>query len=173
MTASITKLMNAVLCTQLAEGGLLELDADASAYIGAGVRNPHFPEAPVSVRHLLTHTSGLVDDESAVNDEGRWKTRGKDCLVSLEEYVKERILGDAEKLWSEKDAPGAAYHYSNAGMTLCGFVIEKVSGRSLPSLAKERIFDVLGMARTAYGLAGVRALPEDSGVHRGGLAIIL
>lgn len=172
MTASISKLMNAVLCMQMVERGELELDKDISEYLGISVRNPNFPAVPITTRSLLTHTSGIRDSESAVNSIGRWKVMGADCPTTLEIYVQERLVSDENRrIWSEHSPPGeASYHYSNAGATLVGWVIERASDRSLPHLAQERIFDVVGMPRSKYTLAEAQALLEsDLAVpHSGG-----
>lgn len=170
MTASISKLMNAVLCMQMVERDELELDRDIDEYLGIAIRNPNFPDLPVTARSLLTHTSGLVDNELAVNgsrlDDGslvaRWKVMGADCPATLESYVRERLLPNtAESIWSLRAPPGEArYHYSNAGATLLGWVIERASGQSLPQLAQERIFDVVGMPRSKYTLAESLGLPD-------------
>jgi len=171
MTASISKLMNAVLCMQMVERGELELDQDINEYLGISVRNPNFPDAQITTRSLLTHTSGIRDDEYAVNLVGRWKVMGADCLTTLDTYVHERLLSDAARsIWSSLSPPGeASYHYSNAGATLVGWVIECASGRSLPHLAQERIFDVVGMPRSKYTLAEAQALPNSDLAmpHRG------
>lgn len=161
MTASITKLLNAVLALRLQEQGRLDLDADVSPLLQLEVRNPFFPDVPVTARQLLTHSSSLCDDEAAVNDAGDWKTMGADCPVTLEQYVTRRLLGpQGRRLWSQDQAPGQArYHYSNAGATLLGWVLEKASGKELPVLAREEVFERLGMSRSCYTLGEAKALP--------------
>merc|ERR1719476_209422 len=115
--------MNGLLSMLLKESGQLDLDEDISTYTGVAVRNPHFPDVPVTARHLLWHTSSLQDSESAVNRFGEWKTRGADCPVSLEDYVISRLVNSASasQLWSNRQGPGIPgqrrYHYSNAGAT--------------------------------------------------------
>lgn len=161
MVASISKLINAVLCMRLRERGRFDLDEDISRYLGVQLRNPSFPDMSVTSRHLLTHCSGLVDDESAVNRVGRYKTMEQDCPMSLEEYFRDRLANGNCRFWSSDKGPGdARYHYSNAGMTLLGLVIEKAAGKELPSLAQELVFGPLGMTRSKYMLAEARALPD-------------
>ena len=59
--ASISKLVVAVAVMRLVEAGTLDLDRDVSAYLGWPLRNPAFPDAPITLRQLLSHTAGLED----------------------------------------------------------------------------------------------------------------
>ena len=59
--ASITKLVVALGVMRMAEAGSLDLDRDASDYLGWQLRNPGFPETPVTLRMLLSHTAGVRD----------------------------------------------------------------------------------------------------------------
>ena len=155
-TASISKTVTALACLQAAERGELNIDADVSTYVGQRVRNPHFEEAVLTLRHLLQHRSGLSDSEAALLP-GRWRSESGECETTLAEYVRERLLpggGTYEPLlWSRDLPPGqAGYHYSNAGFALAGWVLECATGRSLASLATERVFEPLGMGRSAFSL---------------------
>ncbi|KAK3281837.1 hypothetical protein CYMTET_10398 [Cymbomonas tetramitiformis] len=137
---------------------------DIGAYIPTRIFNPTFPETPITARQLLTHTAGLNDNEDALLP-GRYRSEGTDCSVTLEEYVRERFGSTEyeakEEMWSQTHAPGlATYHYSNAGFTLLGWVVQCASGRSVASLAQERIFDPLGMTRTKYFLADMKILED-------------
>ena len=59
--ASISKPILGITLLQLKDKGLLDLDADISAYLPFRVRNPHFPTAPITLRQLATHTSSIAD----------------------------------------------------------------------------------------------------------------
>jgi CubicO group peptidase (beta-lactamase class C family) len=159
--ASISKLMLAVVALQCAERGELSLDEDVNARLPPVCRlaHPTHAGAPVTPRMLLTHCSGLCDDESALHV-GRWRTAGADCPVTLADYVAARTAApDAAQLW-HAERPGAApYHYSNLGMTALALFVETCCGASLAALARERVFAPLGMTRTAFTLAEARALP--------------
>ena len=164
LTASISKVVLAVVCLQCRDRAELDLDRDVKAYLRVPVRHPAFPDAPLTLRHLLTHTSGLADDEAALLP-GRWRTAAADCPVPLEEYVAQRLVpGGAAfegRLWDPACPPGGApYHYSNAGFTLAAYAVECAVGQSVPSLARQRIFAPLAMQRTTYSLAEGLALPD-------------
>ena len=84
MTASISKTFVAVACMQCKERGELDLDADISQYTDLEIFNPYFkPKSAnfISCRHLLTHSSGLVDDESHLLP-GPFRADGVDCPVN-------------------------------------------------------------------------------------------
>ena len=59
--ASISKLITTLGVMRLVEEGKLALDADVSTYLGWSLRNPHFPEAPITLRMLLTHRASIAD----------------------------------------------------------------------------------------------------------------
>ena len=61
--ASISKLVVAVAVMRLVEAGTLDLDRDVSAYLGWPLRNPAFPDAPITLRQLLPHTAGVEDGQ--------------------------------------------------------------------------------------------------------------
>ena len=151
--ASISKLVLAVLTLQCGERGEILLDEDVNARLPPGCRatHPAHPGAAITPRMLLQHRSGLRDDESALHP-GLYRTAGGDCPVTLAAYVSGR-LGDPG-LWSAALPGDAAYHYSNAGMTLLGAFLEAAcAGRTVAALARERVFQPLGMSCSAFTLA--------------------
>jgi len=139
---SVTKPWTATMIVQLAAEGRLDLD-DAVVKL--------LPEAPIdpriTVRHLLTHTSGI--DGDVFTDTGR----GDDCL---ERYV--ALLGDVDKLFE----PGTAYSYCNAGFVLLGRIVEVLDGRTWDESLKARLIEPLGLTRTV-------TLPEEAILHRAAL----
>ena len=165
LTASISKTFTALSCLQAVERGELDLDSDISRYTKSTVRNPHFAGHSITTRHLLQHISGLCDDESALDEASPWRTEGADCQVSLSSYVRRRLHhdGDAfEDLWSDVAPPGqAAYHYSNAGFALAGWVLECATGKTLANLCRERIFAPLDMRSSAFTLQEALSTPDS------------
>src|SRR5438874_1028931 len=116
--ASISKMMTTLGLLRLVEQGKLELDADVSRYLGFQLRNPHFPDTAITVRHLLTHTSSLRDDAGY-----SWgtDTAMKDVLVPGA-----RLYGDG-KMWGANAGPGAYFTYCNLGFGLVGTIMERVT----------------------------------------------
>ena len=61
--ASVTKAVSAVAIMMLWERGLVQLDSDVSQYLPFPVINPKFPDSPITIRHILTHSSSLRDSK--------------------------------------------------------------------------------------------------------------
>lgn len=135
---SISKAWTATMIVQLAEEDRLELDNAVVKVL---------PEAPIdpriTVRHLLTHTSGI--DGDVFTDTGR----GDECV---ERYV--ALLAGVELLFE----PGTAYSYCNAGFVLLGRIIEVLDARSWDESLRARLIDPLGLTRTV-------TLPEEAILH--------
>ena len=116
--ASISKLVVALGVMRMVEAGQLDLDRDVSAVLGWRVRNPAFPKARVTLRQLLSHTSGLIDP-----DEYR---------VPLGERLADRIAQPG--LWDAKQRPGDSFRYANIGFPVIASVMEKASGERFDRL---------------------------------------
>jgi len=141
---SITKVWTATMIMQLAGEGRLSVDT-AIADILPGVRVGEADVgADVTVRHLLTHTSGI--DGDLFTDTGR----GDDCVAR---YVTE--LAKA----AQTHPVGAAYSYCNSGFVLLGRIIEVLDGRVWDASLRARLIEPLGLTQTV-------TLPEEAIMHR-------
>lgn len=121
--ASVSKLVVALAVHRLAEQGLLRLDDPVSRHLGWELRHPAHPQAPITIRHLLMHRSGLSDAGGYIFPLG---TRPRDRL-SPESFG--------------PHSPGAAFDYANLGFVILGEMIEAVTGERFDA-AIERL--VLG-----------------------------
>lgn len=144
--ASITKPITATALMMLVEDGLLGLTRPVVEYIPEFVGDG---KNKVLAHHLLTHTSGLRDEEVNAHIE---KKKGSVEIPPPEETqhprVHERLfLGYDAPLWKP---PGVEMSYCNYGYALLGEMVRRVSGRSLADFARERIFKPLGMKDTDY-----------------------
>ncbi|HEY0620603.1 MAG TPA: serine hydrolase domain-containing protein [Kribbella sp.] len=139
---SISKAWTATMIAQLAAGNRLSFDDRVIKLL---------PEASIderiTVRHLLTHTSGI--DGDVFTDTGR----GDDCV---ERYV--GLLAEVDQLF----APGEAYSYCNAGFVVLGRIIEVLDGRSWDDSLRARLISPLGLRSTV-------TLPEEAILHRAAL----
>lgn len=134
---SVSKQFTAAAIALLAIDGKISLDDDVRKYF------PQMPDygTPVTVRHMVHHTSGLRDVYG---------------LMSLGGLRMEDVFSDDEAIAliaRQKELnfkPGDDYLYSNSGYFLLGQIVKKVSGKSLREFADERIFQPLGMTRTHF-----------------------
>lgn len=133
---SMGKMFTAVAIMQLVEAGKLKLDDTIDKYLDEGWLAPAIAQQ-ISVRHLLTHTSGL---ESYFTD--AFMRTARETLVELEDY---KALIYTDELPFE---PGQEFLYSNSGFHLLGVIIEKVSGEDYYTYLQTHIFDVAGMTNT-------------------------
>jgi CubicO group peptidase (beta-lactamase class C family) len=164
--ASMTKQFTASAILLLAEDGKLSLDDPVRHWL------PSLPEADdaITIRHLLTHTGGLIDYEDLVPgspppavalpagalppsseevvDDPRLQLRDIDVLHLLE---KERHL---------YFAAGTDYRYSNGGYSMLALIVEKASGKAFQDFLRERIFEPLGMYDTLAYVAEGPAVPN-------------
>lgn len=144
--ASITKPLTATAAMILAEDGLLGLNRPVAEYL------PEFTgegKQAVMVHHLLTHTSGLRDEDVHAHAE---KKQGSVRVPPAEEsehpFVHEALfLRYDAPLWKP---PGAEMSYCGFGYALLGEIVRRISGRSLDDFTRERIFAPLGMKDTSY-----------------------
>ncbi len=129
---SVTKQMTAAAIMLLVEEGRVNVDARIGKYL------PNAPEAwnNVTVRHLLTHTSGIKSYTGIASGFELTKRLKRD------EFVK------AIGAYPLEFAPGARWNYSNSGYNLLGFIIESVTGASYWDFMRTRIFTPLGMNMT-------------------------
>ena len=158
--ASVSKPVVATAVMQLAEQGLLSLDDDVDECLPFDVANPNHPDAPITARMLLTHTSSLRDDwNGCLAGLYTYSAGGGDSPVGLEEFVRGYLEPGGD--WYDADAnfletaPGTTYEYCNLGYTLLGVLVEYISGQSFDAYCQDRIFDPLGMTETKWFISQV------------------
>jgi CubicO group peptidase (beta-lactamase class C family) len=135
---SITKQFTAAAVLLLAQDGKLALDDPVAKYF------PELPDygAPLTIRHLLNHTSGLRDWGS-VAAIGGWPR-------TTREYTLAHVLEIIARQHELNYPPGAEYSYTNSGYNLAAMLVARVSGKPLPEFTKERLFTPLGMTSTQW-----------------------
>jgi CubicO group peptidase (beta-lactamase class C family) len=158
--ASVTKQFTAMAVLVLAENQRLSLDETVPDFF------PEFPEygRQIRLKHLLNHTSGIIDYEDIIPAGTVMPVLDRDVL---------RLLMQQQKTYFE---PGSAYRYSNSAYALLALIVEVRSGRTFARFLKENIFDPLKMkdtlayeqgssaiARRAYGYTaeGAAFKPSD------------
>jgi CubicO group peptidase (beta-lactamase class C family) len=136
--ASVSKQFTAMAVALLVEEGKVSWGDDIRTY---APEVPDFGET-VTLRHLVTHTSGIRDQWSLLSMAGwRWEA----------DVVKqEDVLDLTNRQTALNFPPGSEYLYSNTGFTLLGVVVERVTGQTLREFTRERIFEPLGMTSTHF-----------------------
>lgn len=134
--ASVSKMMTTLGLLRLVEAGRLDLDADVSGYLGFPLRNPHFPDTPILLRHLLTHTSSLRDDAGY--------SFGVDTALRDLLAPGARLYGNGQA-WAANAAPGAYFTYCNLGFGLAGTIMEAVTGERFDRLMARLLLEPLGL----------------------------
>lgn len=122
--SSITKMVTAIGAMQLVEQGLIDLDEDISTYLGFKVYNPYYPDTPITVRQIMTHTSTL---------NGSTGGNGERPL--------EEVIGNGKnKKNFLKEKPGTTYQYSNFAYGVLGSIMEAVSGENINYYMQKNVF---------------------------------
>lgn len=145
--ASVTKQYTAAGILRLAEEGRVDLDDRVTEYL------PDFPENGITLRHLLGHTSGLVD---YTDDPLRWLSRIALDLTHdevLATFVDEPLLFQ----------PGSAASYSNSGYYVLGMVLEEVTGLPYGEAMIQLLFRPLGLDDTGFCAEGPPGPPRAVG----------
>jgi len=154
--ASVSKLFILTAVMQLEEQGLIDLDNDINDYLPISIRNPNFPDIPVTARILLTHTSGLNWPRYDWEVPGIYDSFPPDEAPRPTEWIPEFLLPGGEhyttNIWKETK-PGEFEYYSNIGSNVLAYIVEQVSGMDFREYCKERIFLPLGMMSTSYNYA--------------------
>ncbi len=136
--ASVSKQFTAFSILLLAQQGKLSLDDKVQKYITELREFDH----PITIRHLLHHTSGLRDQWNLLIMSG---TRLGEDVVRDDD-----ILDLVSRMKELNFKPGDQHLYCNTGYTLMAFIVKRVSGQSLREFAEANIFKPLGMTRTVF-----------------------
>jgi CubicO group peptidase (beta-lactamase class C family) len=136
-SGSVAKQFTAAAIVLLQQDGKLSLDDPVRKYI------PELPDygAPLTIRHLLNHTSGIRDWGTVLGLTGAG--RGERVItmdLALDVITHQRALDFT---------PGAEYSYSNSGYNLLAIIVERVSKQKFPAFVEERLFKPLGMKNSS------------------------
>jgi CubicO group peptidase (beta-lactamase class C family) len=154
LVASVSKTIAVGRVMQLVEDGLLDLDAPIETYVPYTVRHPAHPDAVITLRMLLTHTSGLDDTWSML---ARATTSGTDPVETLSGFSEGYVI-EGGAYWSElnwKAQPSTDREYCNAAFAIVGDAIERAGGASFREQTSTSIFEALEMDGAGWFIADV------------------
>ncbi|WP_422985401.1 serine hydrolase domain-containing protein [Undibacterium sp. Ji50W] len=148
--ASLSKMVAAIGAMCLVEQGKLDLDADISRYLAYVVRNPHFPDAVITTRMLLSHTSSLRDDggynfPSNVSMQSFLLPAGAHFDRGLQWANAANAANAASASAGEDVAPGKYFHYVNLNWGVLGTVMEAISGQRFDVFMRDTVLRPLGI----------------------------
>ena len=147
--ASISKQFTAAAILLLAEDGRLSLDDPVRKWL------PSLPASadPITLRHMITHGSGLVDYEDLMAPDATEQVHDIDVL---------RMLEREDRLYF---APGTSYRYSNGAYALLALIVGEASGQDFATFLRARIFEPLGMDDTVAYEQGVSTVSSRAYGH--------
>ncbi len=152
MLASISKTITGTAVLQLHDDGILDLDADINTWLPFDVRHGRHPARKITARQLLTHTSGIRDDDAQYDAYSRG-----DSEISLHDFLREYLHPQGDQYHRRRNfapwQPGKRYEYSNTGYALLGLLVESATGQDFNEFCKERLFAPLNMQHTSWRLA--------------------
>ena len=128
--ASVSKIATALTVLRLVEQGKLDLDRDVSTWLGWRLRNPAYPDRPITLRMLLSHTGSVRDN-------------GENYVVRLGKAI--RPQAEDAGSFDPHHAPGSFFRYSNLNFGLVGTVIERATGERFDRVARAQVLEPLGL----------------------------
>jgi len=135
---SVSKQFTAAAVLLLVRDGKLSVDDPVRKYV------PELPDydSPLTIRHVLTHTSGLRDWGSIEAIAGWPRTRRA--------YTHADVLDIVSRQKALNFAPGTHWSYSNTGFNLAAIIVSRVSGQPFAEFTRHRLFEPLGMTHTSW-----------------------
>ncbi len=164
LLASVSKMITAATAMQAVEADLIDLDSPASEHADFALQHPS--GAALTMRQLLQHSAAIADNDDAM---GGYYTDGADPDMSLDEAVRRYFdpAGadfDASANFADR-APGVSFDYSNMGIALAGWLVERTTGRSFDANTATGLFGPLGLENTSWWLSdfeeGELAMPSE------------
>ena len=156
--ASVTKQLTAAVVMLLVRDGQLRFEDTLPDAL------PGFPDFArnLTIRHLLTHTSGLPDYETLMEESEK---AGGARWTAERQIRDDEVRALLEKAPRPRFAPGTRWAYSNSGYVLLGLIAARAAGRPFGDVLRERIFAPLGMTRTLAFEAGRNQVPDRAYGH--------
>lgn len=154
VVASVSKLFTAVPLMRLVEEGMLDLDQSTEAAFDFPIVHPEYPDAPITTRELLTHTSGMLD---------AWLTLGEttysgDPPIDLGEFARGYAQPGGELYQASSNfgpEPGTDWEYCNAAFAVAAHLAELGWGEDFRALSERMIFEPLALQDTGWFFADI------------------
>ncbi|MCX6663010.1 MAG: serine hydrolase [Euryarchaeota archaeon] len=154
VVASITKTITSTALMQLYEQGFFHLDDDVNKYLPFNLRNPNFPNDPITIRMILSHSSSLNTDPLSYH----WFNYSQAPPIPfypspwLEEYLLPDGAFYSPEIWDTKHLPGEYMQYANINFDLAAYLVQLFSGQPFHEYCNDHIFTPLAMTHTSFRL---------------------
>ena len=151
---SISKTFTTTAIMQLWEKGLVDLHTNINEYLDFKIVHPNYPDTPITIFQLLTHTSSIKDGKAY----GHSYSCG-DPTLSLNDWIIHNLTLDGKYYYRGSSfadwSPGARHRYSNIAFGLLGLIVEKVTNLPFTDYCKKNIFDPIEMNSTSWLLSEI------------------
>lgn len=152
--ASVTKTMTGYLVGKAVLEQKMKLSDSVTKFLGSAYDNLSYKGTPVTIQHLLTHTSGLPLNINGID--ALYAKRTKNTYLKAQQlltnYEKETLLNDLKNVVIKYEL-GTHYAYSNVAPNILAYILEIVYKKPFEILLKEQLFDPLKMQNTAINLS--------------------
>ncbi len=150
-TGSISKTVTAMLLMRLVDQGIVGLDDPVERHLPefASVQDPRPGADVVTLRHLASHTAGIVREPANVR-----------AMVSGPIDLWEERIVESLRTTAYDSIPGARYQYSNIGFGALGLALSRAADRPFMDLVQSEVFDPLGMTGSAFVVVGAELEPR-------------
>lgn len=169
--ASVSKTFAGLLAAKAVLDGKLTLDTDIRKFLEGPYPNLEKEGIPITVKHLVTHTSGLPDEHKGISQLAHqpsevplWQRR----FLGEKLYSKSRFLSDLQTL-SLGSTPGTHFQYSNLGTNLMAHILERIYGQSFETMVRAHIWNPASMKDTHMTLSGSQRYHLANGYNEEGL----
>lgn len=132
--ASISKVIVGMTAMRLRQDGVVDLDKPFGTYWGANFRNPYYPNTPITLRHLLTHTSSISAAE-----------------VTLTSSAVRTRLGSGGGFVRTPPGSMGSWNYNNYAFGVLGMTLEKAAGKTVDTLLDQYFFDAMDIDGSFFG----------------------
>ncbi len=160
--ASISKAFTALGIMKLYNDGVVDLDEDISNYLNYQVRNPNFPDTPITLRMILSHQSSLQDGSGYVPFQNA--TFSQSPIPNLSELIVSGGNFYTPNMW-RTETPGSYFAYSNLNFGLLGTIIEAASNERFDIFMKTEILEPLGI-QGSFNIQDLDDINDLSALYR-------
>ncbi len=167
--ASISKVVTGLTLLKAMEGKDVNLDQDINTFLPLKVKNPLFPEAPITLKQLVTHTSSIYDgnfygnsyytleedftENPDIDQEEIKSLPTKENSLSLTEYLRatlEETDSSSTKYGYINYQPGTTYSYSNNGAGIVALFVQTITGKDFKTFSYENVIQPLSLQNSTW-----------------------